>query len=74
MRKRNIAFILFAVGGVNLITLPIILLVYGPLYARLGIPSMARDISFMIITITSILAASALFLAGIIVFIKFRKT
>ena len=74
MRKRNIAFILFAVGGINLITIPITLIIYAPLYARLGMPSYAMDVAFMAISASGIIAASALFLDGLIVLIKFRKT
>lgn len=74
MRKRNIAFILFGVGAVNIVTLPILLFVYGPLYQQLGMPPYASTVGLMTSTITTVVAASALFIAGIIVFIKFRKT
>jgi hypothetical protein len=73
MRKRNIAFILFAVAAMNVITLPIIPLLFNPLWARLGMPSNVINISFTISITAGLIAASILFVAGIIVFFKFRK-
>jgi len=73
MRKRNIAFILFGVAAMNIITLPIILFAYRPLYERLGMPLYAMNIAFRSITITTLIIGSILFCAGIIVFFKFRK-
>lgn len=74
MRKRNIAFILFAVAGVNIITLPILLFIYRPLFAELGLSSTFVNTVMMSITIAGLIPAIALIIAGIIVFIKFRKT
>ena len=73
MKKKNIAFILFGVAGINMLTLPIILLIYGPLYERVGIISNLKDIIFAAISITTLTIGSIIILAGVIVYIKFRK-
>ncbi|NHJ19685.1 MAG: hypothetical protein EAX91_01990 [Candidatus Lokiarchaeota archaeon] len=74
MRKRNIAFILFAVAGVNLLTLPILILIYTPLFAQLGLPSTVVNRVMMTVAISGVIPAIALIIAGIIVLIKFRNT
>jgi len=73
MKKKNIAFILFGIAGMNMLTLPIILLIYGPLYERVGITSNLKDIIFAAISITTLTIGSIFILAGVIIYIKFRK-
>jgi hypothetical protein len=71
MKKRNIGFILFGMAGVNLITLPLLLVVFPRLYSQLGMPSTAIRIAMASILISSLVAMTALICAGIIVLIKF---
>jgi hypothetical protein len=71
MKKRNIGFILFGVAGVNLITLPILLVVFPRLYSQLGMPSAAIRIAMVSILISSLVGMTVLICAGIIILIKF---
>ena len=73
MKKKNIAFILFGVAGMNMVTLPILLLIYGPIYERAGIPSNLKDMIFMAMIITTLTIGSIMIIAGIIVYFKFRR-
>jgi hypothetical protein len=71
MKKRNIGFILFGVAGANLITLPILLIVFPRLYALQGMPLAAIRIAMATILIVGLIPVIALLCAGIIVLIKF---
>lgn len=73
MKKKNIGFILFGVAGINLISLPIFLFVYGQLFERGAIPATLRNILFLAMTISSLTAAFVMILVGIIVYFKFRR-
>ena len=73
MKKKNIAFILFAVAGMNLVTLPILLFIYNIYYNRVGITSNLKNIVLGTITVTTLTVGFVMILAGIIVYIKFRK-
>ncbi|MDX1797550.1 MAG: hypothetical protein R3255_02770 [Candidatus Lokiarchaeia archaeon] len=71
MKKRNIGFILFGVAGANLITLPILLIVFPRLYALQGMPLAAIRIAMATVLIVGLIPVIALLCAGIIVLIKF---
>jgi hypothetical protein len=71
MKKRNIGFILFGVAGANLITLPILLIVFPRLYALQGMPSTAIRIAMATVLIIGLIPVIALLCAGIIVLIKY---
>lgn len=73
MKKRSIGFILFAIAGVNLITLPIALIIYPPYYERIGMPAEVSRMALNLIFVSTIIVVSILVCAGIIVIIKFRK-
>jgi hypothetical protein len=73
MKKKNIAFILFGVAGLNMVTLPILLLIYGQIYERAGIPSNLTNIIFLTMTVITLTIGSIMILAGIIVYFKFRR-
>ncbi|MFX0136327.1 MAG: hypothetical protein ACFFDN_21985 [Candidatus Hodarchaeota archaeon] len=73
MRKRNIGFILFAVAGVDVILAIISLTILAPFYRMTGVPENQARITISILFISNIIVAIALFCAGVIVLIKFRK-
>lgn len=73
MKKKNIAFILFAIAASNLLSIPISLMVFPPLWERMEMPLIARRISITISLVVGLIASIGLFIAGLIVYIKFRK-
>ncbi|MHA2281846.1 MAG: hypothetical protein ACXAC5_13465 [Promethearchaeota archaeon] len=76
MKKKNIAFILFAVAGVNLLTLlflPLIFTSLFELYETIGISSTLPTLLPIMIALTSIIPIVVLVVVGIIIYIKFRN-
>ncbi|MFX0030450.1 MAG: hypothetical protein ACFE8B_14655 [Candidatus Hermodarchaeota archaeon] len=73
MKKKNIAFILFGVAAINLLSIPISLMIFPTLYERMDMPSSAIRMGITSILTSSIIAITALFIAGLIVYIKFRN-
>ena len=73
MKKKNIAFILWGLAASNLISIPITLMVLPPLWERIEMPLTARRISITISLVVGLIASIGLFIAGLIVYMKFRK-
>ncbi|MFX0002860.1 MAG: hypothetical protein ACFFAA_02655 [Promethearchaeota archaeon] len=73
MKKKYVGFILFGLAGVNFITLAITLVIFPPLWERLGMPLEARRIGIATVLVITLTIIAIMVCAGIIVIIKFRK-
>jgi uncharacterized membrane protein len=71
--KRFIAYILFGVAAVNIITASFTTLIFLPLYERLGIPLTATRMALISTDIISIVIGIVLIIIGIVILIKSRK-
>ncbi|MGB5912562.1 MAG: hypothetical protein WBH31_15325 [Promethearchaeia archaeon] len=74
MVKRFVAYILFAVAAINILTIPIIIIGFRPLYERYtSAPPNVIDMVEMVVAISTLTIALIIFCVGIIVLIKSRK-
>jgi hypothetical protein len=73
MKRKKIAYILFGVAGINLATVPIVLVLMNLYYQTLDLPQNYKNIVLMTFTIMGPAVAIAFLIAGIIVYFKFRK-
>jgi len=73
MVKRFVAYILFAVAAINILTIPIIIIGFRPLYELTSAPPNVIDMAEMIVAISTLTIGLIIFCVGIIVLIKSRK-
>jgi hypothetical protein len=73
MEKKKIAYILFGVAGINLVTVPIVLVLMNLYYQTLDLPQNYKNIVLTTFTIMGPAVAVVFLIAGIIVYFKFRK-
>jgi hypothetical protein len=73
MKKKKIAYILFAVAGINLVMLPVVLFMLNLYYQTLELPPNYKNIVLMTFIIVNPVVAFVIIIVGIIVYFKFRK-
>jgi len=73
MVKRFVAYILFAVAAINILTIPIVIIEFRPLYELTSAPPNAIKMAEMSVAISTLTIGLIIFFVGIIVLIKSRK-
>ncbi len=73
MVKRFVAYILFGIAALNILTIPIVMISFKPLFELSSAPPNVIKVAQMSVAITTLIIGLIIFCVGIIILIKSEK-